>query len=341
MQPTSHSTKRIRLVSLLWVLAGCSISALWLGGCARRGVPGAPEMVVRFAYQDRVADAASIIAVERDLFGQEGLAVKPLVFSSGPACSEALLAGSADIGTMGDTTSIIAVSSARVKIIASHGGGEHRHRIIVTSDSPIRSPSDLVGRRLAVKKGTSTYGGLLAWAESVNLDLSEVNVTDLRPSDMADALISGAVDAIVASEPTPSVVEERGGRQLATLGGLGNNYPILLVARSEFLEAHPDAVVRFLRALLRAASFIEHNPDEAAQVVAAKTGLSPAAARRSMSHHYYRVQVDRITRSSLEKTAGFIADQGIITDAPALLEAIDETFLQQASQQRKDLPSGS
>lgn len=335
MQTAFWSTRRIRLAGLFPLLAGCSISALCFGGCAKaeREAPAPSSTTLSFAYQDRVADAASIIAVAKGFFDQEGLAVKPLVFSSGPACSETLLAGGADIGTMGDTTSIIAVSRAPVKIIASHGGGDHRHRIIVAVDSPIRSPSDLVGKRLAVKKGTSTYGGLLAWAESVNLDLSTVNITDLRPSDMADALLSGAVDAIVASEPTPSVVEERGGRELSTLGGLGNNYPILLVARSEFLRDHPDAVVRFLRALLRAAAFIEHHPDEAVQIVAAKTGLSSTALRRAMSHHYYRVQVDEITRSSLENTAGFIADQGIITHVPMLSGAIDDTFLQRASQQ--------
>jgi len=332
MQTASRSRKRIRLVGLFSALAGCSISALWLAGCARREAKPV-EPVVRFAYQDRVADAASIIAVDKGFFDEEGVSVKTLVFSSGPACSETLLAGSADIGTMGDTTSIIAVSRAPVKIIASHGGGENRHRIIVTADSPIRSPSDLVGKRLAVKKGTSTYGGLLAWAKSAGLDLSKVKVTEMRPGDMADALLSGALDAIVASEPTPSVVEERGGRELSTLGGLGNNYPILLVARSEFLRDHPDAVVRFLRGLLRAAAFIEHHPDEAVQIVAAKTGLSSTALRRAMSHHYYRVQVDEITRSSLENTAGFIADQGIITHVPMLSGAIDDTFLQRARQQ--------
>lgn len=330
MQPTSHRTRRIWITSLFCVLAGCSISVLCLGGCAKREASEASKTVVRFAYQDRVADAASMIAVEKDFFGAEGLIVQPLVFSSGPACSETLLAGSADIGTMGDTTSLIAVSRAPVKIIASHGGGEHRHRIIVTADSPIVSPSDLVGRRLAVKRGTSTYGGLLAWAESVNLDLSEVNVTDLRPGDMADALLAGAVDAIVASEPTPSVVEDRGGRELATLGGLGNNYPILLVARNEFLEAHPDAVVRFLRALLRASTFIQQHPEEAARIVAAKTGLSVPTSERAMSYHYYRLQADEATRSSLASTAQFLVAQDIITSAPDLGEAIDDSSLHEA-----------
>lgn len=301
-------------------------------GCGEReprsaDVTGA---AVRFAYQDRIADAASIIAVEKDFFAEEGLVVKTLVFSSGPACSEALLTASADIGTMGDTTAVIAAARSPVKIIASHGGGEHRHRIIVAADSPIRSPTDLVGRSIAVKKGTSTYGGLLAWAESRGLDLSKVKVTDMRPDDMADALLSGAIDAMVASEPTPSLVEDRGGRELATLGGLGNTYPILLVARDEFLADHKEAVTRFMRAMSRAASFIAQSPEEAAAIVARKTGLSQATAERAMSHHYYGLQLDDSTMASLQKIADFLVEQKTLDSPPDLPAAVDKRYLQEA-----------
>jgi len=316
---------------LLPVLRLAALAALLVlpSGCAERESPpgDATHLAVRFAYQDRVADAVSMIAVEEGFFRDEGLDVKPFVFSSGPACSETLLSGSADIGTMGDTTAVIAVARSPVKIIASHGGGEHRHRIIVAADSPIRSPADLAGRSVAVKKGTSTYGGLLAWADSLGLDLSRVKVTDMRPEDMADALLSGAIDAIVASEPTPSIVEERGGRELATLGGLGNTYPILLVARDEFLADHSEAVRRFLRAMDRAASFIADDPEGTAAIVARKTGLSQATTERAMTHHYYRVQLDENTRASLGAIADFLVSQHTIESRPDFSEVANDDFL--------------
>ena len=56
---------------------------------------------IRFAYQDRVADAASIVALEEGIFSAAGLQIKRMRFSSGPATSEALYTGAADIGTMG------------------------------------------------------------------------------------------------------------------------------------------------------------------------------------------------------------------------------------------------
>jgi aliphatic sulfonates family ABC transporter substrate-binding protein len=313
-------------------LGGASLLAVLLScGCGERQPDRAAGPVkIRFAYQDRVADAASIVAVEKGYFAEEGIDIEPLVFSSGPACSEALLTGSADIGTMGDTTAVIAVSRAPVKIVASHGGGEDRHRIIVAADSRVRAPSDLVGKRVAVKKGTSTYGGLLAWADSVALDLSQVTVTDMRPPDMPDALLSGSVDAMVASEPTPSVVEEHGGRQLATLGGLGNTYPILLVAREAFLDVQPEAVRAFLRAIARGAALVDQHPDEAAAIMSQKTGLSPETAERAIGHHYYNVQLAGETMASLQSTADFLLAEGIIDLRPSFGEAADDSYLPDA-----------
>lgn len=302
------------------------VAAFAASGQARAG--GRAELPqVRFAYQDRIADAVSVIAVQKGFLGKEGLEVKPMLFTSGPACTEAVVSGSADIGTMGDTTAVISVARAPVAIIASHGGGEHRHRIIVKAGSPIRSPRDLVGKRVAVSKGTSTYGGFLAWARAKKLDLSKVQVTDMKPEDMGTALLSGAVDAAVASEPTPSVMEEKGGRQLATLGGLGNNYPILLVARNDFLRKHPEVATRFVRAMSRAAEFVRSHPQETAQIMAAKSGLSPAAASKAMKLHYYRVQLDKQTRASLQEIADFLVQQKILDNAPDLKKTVDARYL--------------
>jgi len=282
---------------------------------------------VRFAYQDRIADAVSVIAVENGFFAKEELKVKPMMFTSGPACTEAVVSGSADIATMGDTTAVISVARAPVTIVASHGGGEHRHRIIVKAGSSIRFPRDLVGKRVAVSKGTSTYGGFLAWARARKLDLSKVRIIDMKPEDMGTALLSGAVDAAVASEPTPSVMEEKGGRQLATLGGLGNNYPILLVTRNDFLREHPEAATRFVRAMSRAAEFVRSHQEETAQIMARKTGLSPAATAKAMKLHYYRVQLDRQTRASLREIADFLVQQKILDNAPDLGKTVTDRYL--------------
>lgn len=289
-------------------------------------IAGAP---IRFAYQDRVGSALCIVAVEKGFFRQQGLAVAPSRFTSGPACAEALYSGSADIGEMGDTTAVIAVSrSDRFRIIASHGGGENRHRIVVRKDSPIRNPTDLVGRKLAVKKGTSTYGGFLAWCVKHDIDIKKIQVIDLAPENMPEALSAGAIDAYVASEPTPSLAEARGARVMGTLGGLGNSYPLLILARKELLAERPGEVKKFLAALKQAEIFLRKRPREAAELIGRVGGLSVRDAEASIKLHDLRLNLDRNTLRSLDRIAEFLHGQGKIKSIPDFARVTDTSLLQ-------------
>lgn len=287
------------------------------------------EPAIRFAFQNRIGSAACIIACENHTFADEGLKIDPFRFNSGPACAEALYSGSADIGTMGDTTALITVSrDDRFIIIASHGQGEHRHRLMVDRNTSITTVEDLRGKTVGVKKGTSTYGGFLRLLASKNLNPTEIRILDMRPSEMPDALVAGSIDAFVASEPTPSLAEMRGARELATMGGLGNTYPILILARRELLREQPDQVARFLRAIQRAEETIEATPDETAATLAQITGLSPEVAYNAIRRHRYTVSLDTAIVESLRQTASFLQDQGILVSVPDLEHAISTAALE-------------
>jgi sulfonate transport system substrate-binding protein len=133
---------------------------------------------------------------------------------------------------MGDTAAIIITSrSDKFVIIASNAAGEHRHRIMVRKDSDIFTINDLKGKRIGVRKGTSTYGGLLDALEKANISPKEIDLIDLTPPIMIDALMVGSLDAFAASEPTPSAAEQKGARTLTTLGGLGNEYPLINISK--------------------------------------------------------------------------------------------------------------
>jgi aliphatic sulfonates family ABC transporter substrate-binding protein len=284
-----------------------------------------------FAYQDRIADAASIVAVNKGLFAAVGLNVKPLRFSSGPACAEALYSGSADIGTMGDTTAVIAAArKAGLVIIASHGGGEGRHRIVVRPGSNLRRPADLKGKTVGVKKGTSTYGGLLEFLKANDLSGEAVRTVDMRPADMPEALAAGSVDAICASEPTPSLAESRGNRPFADLAGLGNHYPILLMANERFVKAHPHQVVMFLRAMAQATRFVADHPEETADILAQVSGLDRDLCLKAMKRHSYALTLNDTIIESLTQTGKSLVAHGTIPGLPDIREFVRPALLKRA-----------
>lgn len=318
---------RLRLAPAVAYSLAVGVVTLGMTGCGERNRE-ARNQPIRFSYQDRVVDAVSIIAVQKGFFAAEGLTVRPQRFSSGPACSETLYTAAADVGTMGDTTAVIAAArNAPIRIVASHGGGEHRHRMIVAGTSTITSVRQLEGKRIAVKKGTSTYGGLLAYLDANGIDSAGISVVDMRPSDMPEALAAGSVDAIVASEPTPSLAETKGGRELATLGGLGNTYPILLVMSRGFCESRPDDAARFLNAMARAVAFVNEEPDLAARLLAQATGLPLEVVGKAMGYHTYGLGLGTDVAVSLKKTCEFLTAQGITDAEPDLGRALDASLL--------------
>lgn len=283
---------------------------------------------LRFAFQDRIGSVLPIIALKKGFFREEGIVIKALRFSSGPACAEALYTGAADIATMGDTTAIIAVSRGdRLRIIASHATGEHRHRVMVGPASRTHSLVELRGKKVAVKRGTSTYGGLLVALAKQGVDEKEVHIIDLTPPTMTEALLAGSIDAFAASEPTPSTAEQKGARQLATLGGLGNQYPILLLADRRLLVKRPEAVAALLRALNRAGRFAAEHPEEIVAIMAAETGLTPETTRRALARHHYRLRLDQGILDSLKQSAEFLRKQHIIDTLPDFDRVVDGNLL--------------
>lgn len=277
------------------------------------------EEPLRFAYQNRVGDAISIVAVNKGFFAAEGVQVKGVLFNNGPACAEALYSGAVDVATMGDTTALIALSrDPMLRILASHGAGEHRHRIIVARNSPLRTLADLKGKRIGIKKGTSTHGGFMALLAANGMQAADFKLFDLSPDTLPEALAAGSIDALVASEPTPSVAEGRGGRELATLGGVGNSYPLLIMVKTTVLQKRDAQLRAFFRALRRAERFVRENPAETAVIVGKEDRLSAGLARKAMARHSYRLQLDTATINSLNSTAAFLKEQKKLQQLPDL-----------------------
>jgi sulfonate transport system substrate-binding protein len=182
--------------------------------------------------------------------------------------------------------------------------------------SPIHALEDLKGKQLAVKKGTSTYGGLLAAFGKANLSPADIRIIDLTPPTMTEALLAGSIDAFAASEPTPSAAEQKGARELTTLGGLGNAYPLLILARRGKLAGQPEAFGRFFSALRQAEAYAAGHFDETARMMADETGLALTTTRRAMQRHQYRLRLDNEIFASLKQTAAFLKAQKVISNLP-------------------------
>jgi ABC-type nitrate/sulfonate/bicarbonate transport system substrate-binding protein len=255
--------------------------------------------------------------VEKGFFSAHGVNVEPFLFNSGPACAEALYTGAADIAAMGDSTAIITLRrNQNISLLVSHASGEHRHRMMVGADSGCMNIGDLKGKRIGVKKGTSTYGGLLKYLQVNNLDPEMFEIVNLKPSTMPEALASGSIEAFAASEPTPSLAGMQGARELTTFGNLGNNYPIMTLVNQDFASSRPEDIGAFTAALADAETFIRQNPGAAIQIMAQKLNMPPEITQKAMQRHNFTLDLGEMTLLSLSNTARFLHSEGIIDQVP-------------------------
>lgn len=338
--------EKFRAVKIKVFFTGVSIISFWLSTVLTlllfltsyslltpQLVFGEKAKIPRLAYGRKIHYAPQIIALEQGYFEAQGVRLRGLVLLAGSQCAEALTTGAADAAVMGDAPAIFAVASGRpIKIVASYGGGDRMHRIVVAKESGIHSPKDLMGKRVAIQFGSSTHGAFLLFCKKENVTLTKVRLVNIRPTDMPEAMASSQIDAAVGSEPWPSNLEERlpGSYELATLSGLGNEYPLMMLVSTEFAERFPKKVVAMLRATNRAIKLMNEEPPRAAEIIAKVTGVPVHRELRVMNTLKWELRLDEHIRRSLDQTAAFLKDNRKILRLPDLQRAFDARFLNEA-----------
>jgi NitT/TauT family transport system substrate-binding protein len=282
--------------------------------------------IVRICYPNKAQYAPFILARETNAWEKNGLTVHNIVIAGGGIeAAEALVAGEADVAAMGDAPALIALSrNGSLKILTSYMTSENMHRLIVSQASNIVGPSDLIGKKIAVHTGTSTYGALLLYLKKHGIDQKEVTLVGIPPQFFPEAMQKGEVDAIAGSEPWPQNVLDKNptARQLTTLAGLGNTYPHLILGRADFLQASPEKSRVLLRVIADMESLLRERPEEAAKLIARATGRPWQKELAALSELQWSVRIDETIRKSLLQTAGFLLAEGKFKKLPDLNAAI-------------------
>jgi NitT/TauT family transport system substrate-binding protein len=234
--------------------AGCTTvsSSVALSALSR---PEEPDVTVAALP---AADLAGLyVAQDNGFFAQQGLHVTIKKIASSAAIIADQLKGEVDI-TAGSYVAYIAAQAAgaRFRILAEASALRPDTRVLVVpADSPIRSVTDLLGKKIGLN-GTNSIGTLLISALLAEHDIPPGKVTFVTdPAGfpaMPAALHDGAWAAAFLAEPYVSLAaEEYGERELADLDqGATLNFPIDgYVATQAWAEKYPKTAAAFVRAI--------------------------------------------------------------------------------------------
>ncbi len=243
---------------------------------------------VRIGYQKN--GSLAIMRQQRRLETQ-GLAADWVEFSSGPPLLEALNAGAVDFGATGDTPPIFAqAAGAELLYVGGQPVAGASEAVLVPASSPIRTPADLRGKRVAFTKGSSAHYTLVQVLASAGLKPSDIQQVNLQPPDAGAAFRTGALDAWAVWDPFFAIAEaEPATRVLTTAEKVAPTNSFFLASR-RFTEREPGTVLALLDAINATADWARANPEALAQTLAGITGVPLPAQRVSAARGVYAVQ---------------------------------------------------
>jgi NitT/TauT family transport system substrate-binding protein len=202
-------------------------------------------------------------ALEKGWYRDEGLDVKILRGQGSGDTIKRIAAGQGEVG-IADISALIAAranTDVKVKAIALWYR-RPPHGVFVRADSPIKTPRELEGKKLAISAGNSHQILWPVFEKLSGLKPGSVTWVTMDAASMPPALIRGATDAVpffVVHEARIRKIARQQNvdlRLLSAWADLGLDLSSTsLVAREETIAKDPDGLKAFLRATLKGADY--------------------------------------------------------------------------------------
>ncbi len=286
--------------SFAWLfIAGISIS-LAVSACTRTSSTNPTEsstnsnpVIVRIGYQ-KSATLLNGLKNQGNLektLSSSGGSVQWTEFPAGPQMLEALNVGSIDLGYTGETPPVFAqAAGAPLVYVAHQTASPSAEAILVKKDSPIKSVSDLKGKRVALNKGSNVHYLLVKALEANGLQYSDIKPVFLAPGDARPAFQQGSVDAWVIWDPYLAAAETATEARILVDGtGLVQNNGFFLASK-DFVNNHERELKVILDELQTVNDWAKSNPREVAEFLSPQLGIDVATLEKAEKRQNYGVQ---------------------------------------------------
>lgn len=197
-----------------------------------------------------------------------------------PAMVVALNAGEIDVAEVGEVVPIAAqAANVPFKIVASTQNWGLGQAIIVNDNSPIRSATDLKGKRVYFVRATNSHWILYTVLKSNGLTLKDIEPVYLPAgTNLQQVLESGNIDAALALDTLLTSWEHTGSRRVASAADAGANNVLYYIASDDALKNKKDAVAAFVKQLARHIAWSHTQPEQRAEAVARILKIDPQVA---------------------------------------------------------------
>ncbi|WP_422447268.1 ABC transporter substrate-binding protein [Thermoanaerobacterium sp. DL9XJH110] len=232
--------------------------------------PAGETTKIKVAHLPIPGQALYYIARAEGFFAEENLDVELIPIKKSAEVYNLLQAGKVDVGSAGTAAPLTFISKGAPFTIVGGLLGEGS-AIVVPADSSIKEIKDLKDKKIATVRMAT--GDIVVKAQLIKDGLKPEDLEYVEfPSatDSLAALQSGKVDAAISWPPYSDAAIKTGEiKVLKWTGDMAPGHPCCrVVFNNDFVAKNPEAVVSFLKALIKAEKFFNENPEESLNIVA-------------------------------------------------------------------------
>lgn len=256
---------------------------------ALAAVPGlaAPPVKVRIGHLPIPGQILHFIAQAKGYYAAEGLDVELTPITSSTDIFNALKAGKLEAAAGGTAAPLIFISNGAPFTIVGGLMGEGTAVLVKPADAAkYKTLAAFRGKKIATVRlatGDVLFRGALKRA---GIDPEkDVQFLEFKSAvESIAALDSGKVDAALSWPPYSESSEVRNSSVVAIWSGsLAPHHTCCrLVVRDDFLKENPEAVVRLLKAYVKAVKFFVQKPEESVQIASDYLKLDAALIRPTL-----------------------------------------------------------
>ena len=307
--------------------------------------------VLRIGYFANINHAQAVIGIGNSDFQNSlgDVTIDSQVFNAGPSTIEALVANRIDVAYVGPNPAIngyLKSDGQALRIIAgaSSGGAV----FVIRNDSGINDIHDFAGKKFASPQlGNTQDVALRSYLLKNGYKTSEngggsVTIIPAKTADIVTMMTKKDIDGAWVPEPWGTILAKQANGKIfldeRDLWPNGEFATALIVARTDYLNSHPDVIRKLLEAHVKETIWIKNNKDESiksfneqVQKLTGKTipndVISEALSRMEMTYDPVESSIDKSANDAY--SLGFLGDK-----KPDLSNIFDLTILNKVLQEQ-------
>ena len=203
---------------------------------------------------------------ERGFFKEENIDLT-INEGRGSANTVQVVAAGSDTFGMADSSSVIATAArgAEVRSVMSLLNSTG-FSVVSLAETGIKTPKDLVGKRVAVSPGDPLVALLQAVCKANGVDCSKISMVQVDPAAKVVSVLEKRADALLGGADDQYFLIKQRGFQPAAMRYAdwgANIVGMTILTKTDLIKSNPDLVRRFVRASVKSWEEAKKNPGAA------------------------------------------------------------------------------